>query len=76
MARAKANGKRLGRQPHRITDDDLVRVAHLSQHQAAAALGVPRSVLQRARSARKGRESDTTFAQDSAVPTDRDAVAL
>jgi DNA invertase Pin-like site-specific DNA recombinase len=56
MARAKKDGKRLGRRPHRITDDDLARVTHLSQHKAAAALGIPRSVLQRARAARKGRQ--------------------
>jgi DNA invertase Pin-like site-specific DNA recombinase len=32
MARAKRIGKRLGRRPLRILDDDLARVAHLSQH--------------------------------------------
>lgn len=62
MTRAKQQGKRLGRRPHRITDDDLTRVAHLSQHRAAAALGIPRSVLQRARAARKGQNPTPTFA--------------
>ena len=62
MARAKHNGKRLGRRPHTISADDLARTAHLSQHQAAAVLSVPRSVLQRARAARKGLESSGTFA--------------
>lgn len=61
LARAKACGKRLGRRPHRITDDDLERTAHLSQHQAAAELGVPRSVLQRARTARKPSQHEGDF---------------
>jgi hypothetical protein len=29
-----------------VTDDDLTRTAHLSQHNAAKVIGVPRSVLQ------------------------------
>jgi putative DNA-invertase from lambdoid prophage Rac len=64
LARAKKDGKRLGRRPHRITDDALERVAHLSQHQAAAALSIPRSVLQRARLARKPPKQEPTFAPD------------
>jgi hypothetical protein len=52
IARVRREGKRLGRRPHRVTDDDLTRTAHLSQHEAAKVLGVPRSVLQRARAAR------------------------
>jgi DNA invertase Pin-like site-specific DNA recombinase len=63
MARARKDGKRLGRRPHRITDDDLARVAHLSQRNAAKELQVPRSVLQRARLARKGRRHEPTFAR-------------
>jgi len=61
IARARREGKRLGRRPHRVTDEDLTRTAHLSQHEAAKLIGVPRSVLQRARAARmvaaKGRLS-------------------
>jgi DNA invertase Pin-like site-specific DNA recombinase len=64
MARARKDGKRLGRRPHRITDDDLSRVAHLSQRDAAKALAVPRSVLQRARVARKDPRQPSTFAPD------------
>ena len=51
IARARREGKRLGRRPHRVTDNDLTRTAHLSQHEAAKVIGVPRSVLQRARAA-------------------------
>lgn len=76
MARAKASGKRLGRRPHRISDADLERVAHLSQHQAARGLGIPRSVLQRVRAARKGPESRATFAPDPSGSADRDTLAL
>jgi DNA invertase Pin-like site-specific DNA recombinase len=49
LARAKAQGRRLGRRPHRITDDQLAQVANLSTRRAAAALAVPSSVLHRAR---------------------------
>jgi DNA invertase Pin-like site-specific DNA recombinase len=62
MARARKEGKRLGRRPHAICDADLERTAHLSQHEAAKALGIPRSVLQRARAARKGVEHAPAFA--------------
>lgn len=48
-APARTQGKSLGRRPHAIADADLERTAHLSQHEAAKVLGVPRSVLQRAR---------------------------
>jgi putative DNA-invertase from lambdoid prophage Rac len=64
IARAGREGKRLGRRPHRVTDDDLTRTAHLSQHEAAKVLGVPRSVLQRARAARNGVGPEATFAPD------------
>jgi DNA invertase Pin-like site-specific DNA recombinase len=49
LARVKANGQRLGRRPHRVTAEDLARVASLSTRQAAAVLGLPPSVLHRAR---------------------------
>jgi len=68
IARAKREGKRLGRRPHRVTDDDLTRTAHLSQHEAARVIGVPRSVLQRVRAARNGSRHQATFASDS-LPT-------
>jgi hypothetical protein len=48
-----------------VTDDDLTRTAHLSQHEAAKLIGVPRSVLQRARAARNGVSRQATFASDS-----------
>ena len=56
LARAKAQGQRLGRRPHRITEGDLDRVAGLSTRQAANVLGVPRSVINRARLSRKPSE--------------------
>ena len=49
LARARAQGQRLGRRPHRISADDLERVIGLSTREAAAALGLPPSVLHRAR---------------------------
>jgi DNA invertase Pin-like site-specific DNA recombinase len=52
LARVRAKGQRLGRRPHRITEDDLHRVSALSTRKAAAALGVPPSVLHRARRGR------------------------
>jgi len=67
IARAKREGKRLGRRPHRLTADDLTRTAHLSQHEAAKLIGVPRSVLQRARAARNGLSRQATFAPDPLV---------
>jgi DNA invertase Pin-like site-specific DNA recombinase len=45
MARAKAQGKHLGRPARRITDADLVSVAHLSVREAASALGVSKSLI-------------------------------
>ena len=53
LARARANGRRLGQKPHVIPAEDLERTAHLSIRQAAAALGIPRSVLHRARLSRE-----------------------
>src|SRR5688572_7059480 len=52
LARARANGQRLGRRPRRITHEDLERVTGLSTRKAAEVLGVPSSVLHRARRAR------------------------
>ena len=53
LARARANGQRLGQKPLRISSEDLDRTAHLSVRRAAAALGIPRSVLHRARLSRE-----------------------
>lgn len=51
LARARAQGKHLGRQPHAISDSDLASVRHLSVRQAGKALGVSYSVVSRRRSA-------------------------
>ncbi len=53
LARARAEGRRLGQTPHPITAEDLARTNHLSVRRAAAALGIPRSVLHRARVSRE-----------------------
>ena len=53
LARARAEGRRLGPTPHRITAEDLARTKHLSVRRAAAELGIPRSVLHRARVSRE-----------------------
>ena len=53
LARARANGRRLGQKPLDIPTDDLARTAHLSVRRAAAELGIPRSVLHRARLSRE-----------------------
>ena len=45
LARARANGQRLGQRPHRITAEALARTDHLSVRRAAAELGIPRSVF-------------------------------
>src|SRR4051812_13354517 len=49
LARARAEGTRLGRKPTSVTVADLTRTAGLSVREAAKSLGVPRSVLHRAR---------------------------
>jgi putative DNA-invertase from lambdoid prophage Rac len=49
LARARAQGKRLGPPRHQIDDEDLARTAHLSIRAAAEQLGVPRSFVQRLR---------------------------
>ena len=53
LARARANGQRLGQKPLDIPTADLDRTAHLSIRRAAAELGIPRSVLHRARLSRR-----------------------
>ena len=47
LARAKAQGTRLGRRPLAIADAAFATVAHLSLRDAATALGVSRSVVHR-----------------------------
>jgi DNA invertase Pin-like site-specific DNA recombinase len=49
LARVRAKGQRLGRRPTFISRRDLESVANLSVRKAAAELGVPPSVLHRAR---------------------------
>jgi DNA invertase Pin-like site-specific DNA recombinase len=49
LQRARAQGKRLGRQPYAITDAQFATVLHLSLRGAAQALGVSHSVVHRFR---------------------------
>jgi DNA invertase Pin-like site-specific DNA recombinase len=49
LARAKSQGRVLGRPARSVTADDLARTAALSVRQAAAALGLPATVVHRAR---------------------------
>jgi DNA invertase Pin-like site-specific DNA recombinase len=53
LARAKAQGKRLGRQPYAIADAQFAAVADQSLREAAQVLGVSRSVVHRWRLSRK-----------------------
>ncbi len=54
LARVRAAGQRLGRPAVCVDPEALKRTARLSVRDAAGALGVSRSVLQRARASRKG----------------------
>jgi DNA invertase Pin-like site-specific DNA recombinase len=45
MARARAQGKHVGRPSNRVTDADLLAVAHLSVRDAACRLGVSKSLI-------------------------------
>src|SRR5712692_2360064 len=47
LARARAQGVRLGRPPRRIDPERLATVAGLPEREAARRLGIPRSTLQR-----------------------------
>ena len=49
LARVRASGKRLGRPAIDLALSDIARTAHLSVRDAAAVLGVSRSVVHRAR---------------------------
>jgi DNA invertase Pin-like site-specific DNA recombinase len=53
LARARAQGVRLGRRPVKLAPADLARTAHFSVRDAARALRVSRSVVQRARASQK-----------------------
>lgn len=69
LARAKAQGKRLGRQPYAITDTQFEAVADQSLREAAVALGVSRSVVHRWRLSRKPLETGLkTTANCSGIP--------
>jgi DNA invertase Pin-like site-specific DNA recombinase len=57
LARAKAQGKRLGRQPYAIADAQFEAVADQSLSEAAQVLGVSRSVVHRWRLSRKPLET-------------------
>ena len=65
LARAKAQGKRLGRQPYAIADAQFEAVADRSLRDAALALGVSRSVVHRWRLSRKPLESGLEIATNS-----------
>ena len=53
LARVRASGERLGRPRARLAAADVERTLSMSVRQAASVLGVPRSVLHRARLSRK-----------------------
>jgi len=53
LARVRASGRRLGRPAASVAVADLRRTAHLSVREAAATLGVSRSVVHRARLSQK-----------------------
>jgi DNA invertase Pin-like site-specific DNA recombinase len=53
LARARANGKRLGRPKASIPTDKLMAVSHLSSPSAALALGVSQATIRRWRAAQK-----------------------
>jgi DNA invertase Pin-like site-specific DNA recombinase len=67
LAREKAQGKRLGRQPYAITDVQFEAVAGRSLRDAAWALGVSRSVVHRWRLSRKPLESGAGFASNAST---------
>ena len=67
LARAKAQGKRLGRQPYAITDAQFEAVADRSLRDAAQALGVSRSVVHRWRLSRKPLASGAGFASNASA---------
>lgn len=67
LHRARRQGKRLGRRPHAIADATFETVAHLSLRDAAAALGVSRSVVHRWRLSQKPLETGPAGAAKSSA---------
>lgn len=67
LARAKAQGTRLGRQPYVIALARFEAVDHLSLRDAATALGVSRSVVHRWRLSRKPRQSGVEITSNASV---------
>ena len=79
LARAKAQGKRLGRKPCGISDAQFESVAHLSLREAGKRLGVSRATVHRWRLSHKPRCRVLTFASESAcfsAPVERRPVSL
>ena len=64
LARARAEGKRLGRRPSELSDGQLASVEHLSLRSAAKILGVSYSIVHRRRLLRKPRSVDGAFASE------------
>jgi DNA invertase Pin-like site-specific DNA recombinase len=70
LARAKAQGRRLGRQPYAIASERFEAVNHLPLRDAGKMLGVSRSVVHRWRLSRKPQESaDESAVNSSAFST-------
>jgi len=67
LARAKAQGTRLGRQPYAITPAQFETVDHLSLREAATTLGVSRSVVHRWRLSRKPIQPDAEISATSSA---------
>jgi DNA invertase Pin-like site-specific DNA recombinase len=58
LGRVRAAGRRLGRPRTIVADQEIERTSHLSVREAAAALGVSRSVLSRVRVAQSARVTE------------------
>jgi putative DNA-invertase from lambdoid prophage Rac len=69
LARAKAQGKRLGRRPSLITDQQFDAMSALSLREAGKRLGVSRSVVQRWRLSRNPSQRVATFASECSQNT-------
>ena len=67
LARARAQGKRLGRIPYAITDEQFKQVDALSLREAAKVLGVSRSVVHRWRLSRKPAGAGRRFASEGSA---------
>jgi len=77
LARAKAQGRRLGRPPCSTPDSRFDAVAHLSVRAAAKALNVSRSVVQRHRvSHNPGRSGETFASKDAEIETGGEGTKL